>query len=261
MTSQVEFTFRRVLREIKDDLILVPLIRAALLDPSFKGFQIDVEGWSGRAYDGKFHPSTHALWTERQLMLYLTRPDFVETEVMSLTSVLAVTQGSFWHTFYQLLLESLGVLLQAEVPVDHPETNVRGHADGKLGGKDPRLVGQLLELKTMNDWKHDKVTSEAALRELEPGYFAQSQDYMDALGYDQMRYLIIGMKNPYPMTEFVVNADPAFQAKQREKYRTAMQMAAEGDLGQACCPLNSKQAKTCPVRLACPIGKMTAGVR
>lgn len=254
----VHFTFTQVLKEIQDEKILVPLIRAALLDPKFKGFNVLAEEWRPRPYDGRFHPSSHATWTERMLALYLMNPDAVDVEEKpSLIFVLAVTQGKFWHEFYQRLLKNLGVLEAKEVPIDNPETNVLGHADGRLGGKDSRLKGELLELKTMNDWKHGKITNEDELRELEPGYYGQSQDYLRETGCDRMRYLIISNSSPYDMTEFVVHANPAYQEAQRRRYTNAMAMAEAGDIGDACCALGSKQAKTCPVRSACPIGRMT----
>ena len=82
MTDVPSFTFTRVLREIADDQIVVPILRAALLRPKFKGFNLRVDGWTPRPYDGKFHPSTHASWDLRQLMLYLT----ASTLVQSMTS-------------------------------------------------------------------------------------------------------------------------------------------------------------------------------
>ena len=70
--------FNRLIKDISEDKILIPVIRAALSDPDFKAFDVRVDGWEPRPYDGWFHPSTHATWNVRQLWLYLT-PDLGRT--------------------------------------------------------------------------------------------------------------------------------------------------------------------------------------
>jgi hypothetical protein len=60
------------------------------------------------------------------------------------------------------------------------------------------------------------------------------------------------------MEEFIVHANPRFQAKQRAKYREALEYAQAGALPEACCGIGSKQAKACPVAQFCPIGKVAA---
>jgi hypothetical protein len=248
MATTAKTTFRRMLKEYQQEWLIVPIIRAELLNPKFRGFNLKVEGFTPRPYDGKFHPSTHATWTARQLALYLTNPEMLEEESLTLTSVLAITQGKFWHLFVQKLLLRHGILLRAEVPLADPKTNVVGHMDGLV------CTYEGFEFKTMNDWKHDKVKTWQDFRELEPAYYAQAQDYLRITNLSAMRVVIMGMSNPYPMTEVVVPADDITQIAQRRKYQLAMELAADGEMGEQCCNINSTKSTSCAVRLACPIG-------
>lgn len=264
--------FQRTLRSLSQQKLLIPILRAALADPDFESFKVNVRGWraSVREFDGWFHPSTHAQWTPRQLALYLRHGAEIPPEKPALEFVMAVTQGSFWHEFVQRVLAKRKVILrhpgttardsiekQCEIALRDDELNVRGHADGQLilpGHED-----ELLEIKTMNDWKIQQFTSEDVLREKNPfGYWNQTQDYLMLSGRSKMRYLIMSMASPYPMQEFVVHADEAHHRRQRSKYRLALEMAQAGGLPEACCGIGSKTAKTCPVRDYCTIGRMTA---
>lgn len=248
--TAIRDSFKATLRAIHDDKVLTPITHAVLLDPKFKGFTVDVEAWTPRPYDGMFHPSTHAEWTTLQLYFYLTQPNLLEVEQMGLTSVLAITQGKFWHSFLQLLWLAHGVLTQDEVPLRDELHNRIGHMDGKL------TDGDGLEIKTINDFKLPKIFDADTLRVLKPGYYAQTQDYLDMAGLTAMRYFMISTSYPYPTSEFVVPADPPFQAAQRAKYRAAIDAAAgTRALPQPCCALKSAQARSCPVRGACDIGR------
>lgn len=241
--------FRRVLSDIHDKRILIPTIRAALADPSFKGFPLQIEPWLTREWDGWFHPSTHATWTARQLTYLMGHPDIFVEEGRDLLFVLAVTQGKFWHTFIQRVLLDHHVLVQDEVPLIDPEHNRRGHADGRLAD------GQLFEFKTAGDWVVKQMQTVADLKEHKPEYYAQTQDYLDMAGAPSMRYLVMTLSSPFPMTEFVVPADPVFQAAQREKYTTAITAHRSGTVPDACCALRSKEARACPARHICPVGR------
>lgn len=261
--SEPDIDFTATLGSAARGDVLKPILMAKLYSPDFTGFTIKVEGWSGRRWDGKFHPSTHATWTLRQLYLYLTRPDLLDGERMDVTGVLAVTAGTFWHTFIQRILLDAGPLLRAEVPVCDEEINLVGHADGELS------TGELLELKTYNnEFTIQKIDNEVTLRERKPEYYAQTQDYLAGLGREAMRYLVIYPTYPFHMTEFVVKANLPFQTAQREKYLRAYELAqtfpdgsvvefTQPVLAPACCAPGSVQAKGCPVRLACPVGRFS----
>ena len=202
----------------------------------------------------------HSTWTVRQLYLYLVAPTLLTQERMPMTGVLAVTAGTFWHRFLQLLWLRTGHIVEDEVPVLDEATNRRGHADGILPS------GECLEIKTINEFQVVKVIDEESLKEKKFGYWAQTQDYLDILGIDVMRYFIMHPAYPFAMSEFLVKADKRYQAKRRSEYLQALEMADKhpdgrylADLSQtdiaACCSPNSAAARKCDARLACPIGR------
>lgn len=111
---------------------------------------------------------------------------------------------------------------------------------------------------TMNDMKIKRFDCQDVLRDENPfGYWDQAQDYLDIAGKSKMRYVITSTLSPYPMQEFIVDADPKHQARQRAKYTEALEAAQDGSLPDACCPVGSKMAKNCPAREFCPIGRMS----
>ena len=245
-------TLNTMLKEANQGKIITPLVRAALTNPDFEGFTIEVEGWEARLYDGYFHPSTHTSWTARQLSYYLTHPDDLVQETPDLLFVLAVTQGKFWHKFIQRLLISKGVMIQDEAPLLDLDYNRKGNADGIL------YNGEWFEFKTMSDRLIKKVKSVEDLKAHHPTYYAQTQDYLDISGAHAMRYFIMALASPFPMEEFVVPADPAFQAAQRMKYRDAIIASETEERPPPCCHPKSSESRSCPVRFACPIGSRVA---
>lgn len=227
--------------------ILVPAINFALFDPNFKPFTIPIEGWSARPFDGYFHPSTHSTWNVRQLALYLMAPHLLDEERMQVHSVFAITQGHFWHRFLQEILTEAGLLVQDEVPFKDEEHRRTGHMDGLLEINGHR---EGLEIKTINQYKLPKITSEADLIIQKPGYYAQAQEYLDVFDLPQMRFLFISPSYPFPMKEFVVKANPEHQAHRREIYKAAIQISEATKLPLpegGCCG----QPDTCQMRLAC----------
>lgn len=256
--------FARTIKGIASNEVLIPIMHAALYDPEFEGFSVPVTGWQKdkRHYDGWFHPSYHSTWTVRQLYIYLTAYHLLEEERMPLTGVLAVTAGKFWHMFIQRILLDNGILVKDEVPIRHEETNRLGHADGYLS------TGEALEIKTINGFQVDKIISEAVLREKKPQYWAQTQDYLDCLGLSSMRYLMINPDYPFRMSEFVVMSNRPYQVQRRAEYKQAIELAQRfpdatylGDPQSTvptCCAPRSKEARGCPTKHACPIGRLSA---
>ena len=243
-----------------EDQILISTLHRRLYDPDFAGFYVPVEAWTPKPYDGWFHPSSQSQYTVRQLYLYRTRPDLLMGEHMPLTGVLAVTAGKFWHKFVQMVLLDDGVLLQDEVPVLDEYTHRRGHADGMLSN------GECLEIKTINTFQVEKITSEEVLKEKKPEHWAQTMDYLDCLGLRTMRYLIIAPSYPFRMSEFLVRADFDYIAKRRVEYRIAYEMSLSHpdgaladdlafDILPACCVPKSAKSKSCFCQLACPVGR------
>jgi hypothetical protein len=254
--------FARTIKGIANNEILIPAAHTALFDPEFKGFVIDMEGWKEdlRVYDGWFHPSTQATWTVRQLYVYLVAHQLLDQERLTLDSILAITQGKFWHKFFQRVWLDQGTLIKDEVPVLDEDTNRRGHADGFL------FTGEGLEIKTINEHQVSKIVSEDILREKKPQYWGQTQDYLDILGLKSMRYFMINPSYPFPKTEFVVQANKSYQDKRRVEYKQAIELATKfPDVtamqsstfpAPVCCAPRSKESKACPARYACPIGQM-----
>lgn len=242
--------FRKMITEMNQGSILIPLIRAALYSPDFKGFPLKVEGWHERDYDGWFHPSTHSMWTVRQLTYYLLHGDKIASEPPELGFVFAVTQGKFWHDFFQELLLERGVMVQKERPLEDLEHHRRGHTDGVLSN------GELFEFKTASEKALRWMSTPEDLRKHKPDYYGQTQDYLDMAGVDRMRYLVFTPSFPFPMKEFVVHADKPFQAAQRAKYAQALEAARTGVLPDPCCAVHSKESKQCPMRWICPIGQI-----
>jgi hypothetical protein len=240
--------FRKFLKDVRDEKIITPVIATMLSNPTFKGFDVPVEDWTPRPYDGWFHPSTHATWNIRQLTYYLTDGAKVPQARPELLFVLAVTQGKFWHAFVQSLLLANGIMEKDEVPLVDEEHKRRGHTDGLLTN------GELFEFKTASERVIKKLSTVEDLKEYKPEYYAQTQDYLDMAGAEKMRYFVMSLSAPFPMVEFVVHADPHFQSAQRAKYLQALMHADAGTLPQPCCAIKSPESKSCPVRSLCPYG-------
>lgn len=240
--------FRRMLKDVQQNKIVTPVIASMLSNPSFEGFDVPVEDWTPRPYDGWFHPSTHATWNVRQLAYYLQHGADLPEKRPELLFVLSVTQGKFWHAFIQKLLLDNGLMEKDEVPLVDTEHHRRGHTDGLLRN------GELFEFKTASERVIKKLGSVEDLKQYKPEYYAQTQDYLDMAGAEEMRYFVMSLAAPFPMVEFVVPADRRFQADQRAKYLQALMHTEAGTLPPPCCAPKSTESKACPVRLLCPYG-------
>lgn len=223
-----------------------------MADPTFTGFNIEIEPWTARPPDGYFHPSTQSMWNVRQLALYLLAPHLVQQERMEITSVLAITQGHFWHMFIQHILEiETPFLVKSEVGFTDEEHKRRGHMDGllKIKGEEEGL-----EIKTINPYKIGKIVDEETLIEHKPQYWFQAQEYLDVFNLPRMRFLTIAPSYPFPMKEFTVKANPTHQARRREDYKQAMLIAENGALPLpkgGCC----NQVSSCQLKYACKFGE------
>lgn len=246
--------FKTGIAELAQGRILAPILRAELTSPSFRGFTIQVDQYTEREPDGWFHPSEHSHWPTRKLALYLTQPALMDREPPTLEKTLAVTQGHFMHGFVGQILQRNGIVEELEIYKEDPEHNRRGHMDGRRAGG-----GEGIEFKSVNQkYLLDKIGHAESLEKHKPGYYGQCQDYMDMHELPAMRFLLIGVFYPYPMSEFVVLRDEMFIREQRAKYKEALEMVAEGVLPYPCCRVGSDQAKVCEMRRACPVGTATA---
>ena len=254
-------SFKRVIRGISNGKKLEPLIHNALSDPQHKAFQMKIRPGKGSARkpDGWFHPSTHPLWTERQLYYYLAFPELMVKEPFDYLGTMATTGGLFWHEFMQSILTDAGVLKETEAYVEDPESGSRGSMDGIL------VFDEAWEFKTMNGLKMKKFTELgppdspellAVFKEKCPVYWAQAQEYLRMSGFTTMRFTIMEAAYPFTLAEVAVPYTPQDALPIRDKYMNVRQMVADQVLPQPCCLPGSKDAKACVARDVCPIGRM-----
>ena len=256
--------FRTLLKSIGNEEVLVPLLRSALHDPSFKAFTVEVEGFVARPPDGWFWPSTHPLWNERLLYQYLTTPNYLIWEPMDPTGTLAVTGGTFFHTFVQTVLVREGSLLKqpkvcgcgrehperAEVYLVDEDAGTRGHSDGIVHD------GSGFEFKSMTPLKLDRMprgtpTDDEVLKWFRtkcPDYYAQAQEYLRMSGRDRMIVVILSMTYPFNMREIHVIRDREYAHRTREKYLRVRAAAERGVAPRCEC---GPQTKECPARGIC----------
>lgn len=229
--------------------VIIPPLRAYLANPEFRGFKIEVHGIGSRPYDGKFHPSEHPGWPVRALWLYLTAPSLLIKEPIDPSGILAMTAGSIWHAIVERSLLDLGLLVTNELKFEDPSTLSIGRADGlvapRRGEEHPT---EIFELKTMKDVKLRKMTSVEEFIRLNYGYFLQCQEYMRMSGYRKMRFLLMALTFPFEMREFVVEYDMEVATRTADKYRQAIQAAADGDVPM--CD-GCKTSEGCPARGVC----------
>lgn len=246
-SSSSNVAFKTMLKGATKGHLVLPLLQAILFDPKFDAFSVPIPGFESRPPDGWFHPSTHPLWTPRQLYYYLTEPARMLDEPFDPLSTMAVTAGTFWHGFLQHIMLENGVLDAAEVPVQDDECGSRGHMDGLIGQRP-------LEIKTMNPQKFRKIDTLEDFRDRCPDYYAQGQDYLRMSGLHEEIILIVTTAYPFEMKELLMPADITFQREIETKYRSVRQAVADQVLPQPCCNPQSPEARACPARIACPIG-------
>lgn len=258
--------FRKMLTGASHGEVLVPVIRSALFDPNFKAFEVRVRGFTKRPPDGWFHPSSHPMLGERALYHYIVDPEQIIPEIRDPHSVMAVTQGSFWHDFIQSVLLDIGALQvnpnpspgmhPAEWFWSHLATKARGHSDGLTPEED------IFEFKSMNNARLSKFPAGAPddpsviahLRKVAPDYFAQGQEYMRLSGRRRWRAVLMAIEYPYPMREIVMDYDPFWAGNLAMKYERVLQAVADGKPPTPCCS-GGATARECFARTICPMGK------
>lgn len=277
--------FRRMADMIDDQLVLKPLVEAYLVEGRFPD-KFDVtfrKAGVARKPDGWFHPSTHPLWAARQLYYYLTAPDDVEVELLSYESRMAITMGTAVHGFVEMCIRDAGLMAPLvgtcpacerphgtkkgqcdEYGVRDDKARVRGHMDGVLviptdGRRWVARQPGVFEFKTSNPNKARGLVD----NDLEmfiskwPEYYAQVQDYLEASGMRQAIVMVAVLGFPWKLIEIQVPYDPGYAMALRRKYATVLDHQVMGTPPDPCCAPFSAQAKACPVRTACPIGRMT----
>lgn len=256
--------FRRLVKGASDGEIIIPALRAALFNPTFDTFSIDLPDFKPRKPDGWFHPSTHPLWEERLLYFYLTDPGQLAVEPMDPHSVMAITQGHFWHAFVEKVGIDAGVLVQPDpCPCGcgknewyfHDDVlGSRGHTDGVTATAVDDIPA-IFEFKTMRPTKVRKIPRGKpsdpevlqAYKALVPEYFGQGQEYMRISGFRSHRTLILSMEYPFEMREIAMPYDQHYAEEIAAKYRRVRQAVADRRPPIMCCV----DQKACPARLLC----------
>lgn len=260
--QRLSATFRTLVSNADAGMIAVPKMQAVLTDPKFKGFDVHVPGFaSKRKPDGWFHPSTHPLWTERQLYYYLTQPKDLSEYPFDASGALAVTVGSTLHDTIQTVALANGMLVDfgkcacgsphnpAELMLVDEESGTRGHSDGVWADTDDGF-----EIKTAHSAVVDGLNKVsfgperlAVYREKKPQYYAQNQEYLRMSGRDLMIVMFVGTQYPYSFSEVHVPFDRVEAFRIRDKYMRVRQAVADGQVPNECC--GSKP--NCLVRSVC----------
>ena len=258
--------FRTLLKSAANEELVVPLLRNALWKPDFNAFNVRVEGFKERPPDGWFHPSVHPLWNEPMLYHYMVNYERMTREPFDPQSTIAVTVGSFMHTFVQSVLVKAGVLQKqplacgcgrrhpemAEVYLVDEEAKSRGHSDGVVAAD-----GSGFEFKTMNPMKMGRIPKGASPTSQEmldwfikacPDYYAQAQEYLRIGQREKMVVVIMALTYPFEMREIHVPFNPPAAMAVRDKYMRVLQAVADQRPPHCEC---GPDKKDCPAWVIC----------
>lgn len=283
-TVEMSSRFRR-LADIHDTaLVLKPRLEAYLHGANFPDVFTVTFHKAGkvRKPDGFFHPSTHPRWTARQLYYYLTAPGRVEEEQLDYESRMAVTMGTAVHGFVEMCIRDMGAMIPLTgtcVACKRPHGTKKGQCDefgamdeglGSRGHMDGVLSIALagtywvpgvggLEFKTTNPKAAGARLKDNDLEGFKatwPDYYDQVQNYMEITGLRQFLVIVAVLGFPWKMIEFQIPYDPGHAFGIRRKYQEARDHEKMGTPPDPCCAPRSKESRACPVRSACPIGRM-----
>lgn len=277
MADKITPQFKRMSVGASAGLVLSPILNNYLHGAKYPSeFTVTFRNHGReRRPDDWFHPSTHPMWTERQLYLYLTAPTKVMPEVMEFAGALSVTMGTAVHDFIEMCLIDAGVLMRPTgicVNCERPhgkkknecnewgakdeKTKTRGHMDGLLNIEGWGHGG--FEFKTSNMMKLGNIEDNdvARFKEKWPQYWWQVQDYMRITGLVRFVVLFLGMGYPWTTKEFVIERDEAHCFHMNQKYLRVIAHAEAGNMPEPCCAPRSATARECSLRMACPVGLM-----
>lgn len=207
-------------------------------------FKLHLERSGNRAPDGWFHASTHPMATDRELWLYLARPDLIVPEERSYSMKMAALMGTVLHGVVEAALDRMGVSVplpggncpacgRAYLPkgrqqsekfcLEHgaadPATRARCHMDSVLNFRPQGMYG--FDLKSIYPFGLKGV------QEMDAGYFQgkwpkywhQMQECMRVSGLRQYIVLFMSWGSPWEMREFHIPYDPAHNSLTEAKYR------------------------------------------
>lgn len=269
--------FKKIITGAAAGLVVTPILHNYLhLGKYPKEFSVTFrKHGDARPPDGWFHPSTHPMWTERQLFYYLTSPDKMIPEPLGVLGALSVTVGTAMHDFVEMCLIDAGILLRPEGTCvnckrEHGKkkgqcnewgaydesTLTRGHMDGRLHVEGWGHAG--FEFKTSNAMKMANIIDNdiEGFKAKWPVYWHQVQDYMRITGLQRFVVVFLQMGFPWPMLEFVVPRDEAHIFAMNQKYLRVIAAAESGNVPEPCCAPRSATARHCPHRMSCTVGLM-----
>jgi hypothetical protein len=269
--------FKRIVTGAAAGLVAKPILHNYLHLGKFpKEFSVTFKQQGApRKPDGYFHPSTHPMWTERQLYYYLVEPEKMKPEPLGALGALSVTVGTAMHDLVEVCLQDAGILTRPEgicvcCGREHgtkkgqcrewgamdEATKSRGHMDGRLFVPEWGHAG--FEFKTSNMMKMARIEDNdiEGFKIKWPQYYYQVQEYLRLTGLQRYVVLFLGMGFPWDMLEFVIPRDDAHIFAMEQKYTRVLAAVAAGVPPEPCCAPRSSQARECPHRLSCPVGLM-----
>jgi hypothetical protein len=254
--QKVKPEFGRILRQQDSGLLLKPLLSSYLSAGVQPEFAVEFRRKGQRKPDGWFHPSTHPLWTERQLYYYLTDPEGLRSEALGEVGMMSVTVGTVLHTFLQAVVVDMGVVAPDDVErkLSDPETKARGAIDG---------IVRIGDTVAVWDYKTAHPVALSKLQDLDleawsakyPYYYAQQQEYMRMSGIPLAIVTMMGTASPWEQREFHIPYNPEFAEGIAAKYRRVLSYVADGTPPpEACCMPGDAVSKSCVARVPCPQG-------
>ena len=233
-----------------------------------------------REPDGWFHPSTHPGGNERQLYVYLTRPDLLEPRSWSFEGRLSANVGTMMHELFKASMIDDGTLMLPdggfcdscglsrtsramdkrcnEFGCADPVTGSRGHVDGVLNPRTfPSLPPAGLDLKTSNEMSMKSLTNNDVefFRTKWPDYFDQMQDYMRISGLRVFFVVFQQLGMPWAVKEVRVDYDEVRAFEIENKYQRVRAAVESGQVPGDCCKFGGVKGKYgCPSESACRRG-------
>lgn len=198
---------------------------------------------------GVFHPSSITAECPRKMYYEFTNvaeSDAVENKIDGkLQRIFDV--GTWYHTYFQMLLWKAGVLKKSEVNVVSVRKRIYGHCDGIL---DLSKVGifddVLLEIKTMNSFSYAKGKMKVFKKhEQQAGIYAKTS------GIKKICYLYIN-KDTSEYVTHIKGIDDELVGEVETVMNVVLSAVRESDTPERiCASLKSAPAKSCPYATHC----------
>jgi len=216
-----------------------------IYSPEAIAFAVDqLSGVSGsnRRRKRMFRASGTHTCKRRQVLAFIGHPGVPEQITSKLGNIFAT--GNFTHLKWQMQGLTAGWLAAAEVPMDLPEINAGGTADGVL------TEGGGFECKSINDRGYSRVTSYGPLEDHEE----QTDNYMFLGGLE--RYSIVyENKNDGEWREFVRYREDKNMLKVAERFDELNEFVEHKRLPivlDDCKVGEGAKFRQCPFRDTCP---------